>query len=339
MSKDLSIKFWNGIEQLKNISLDEIQEIIQLNHSKTVPFPENMLLKQIQQRDSKLADESEKKHLLPARHPDGDFFIADGIDLPYVRDDLASMDYPIFALKPGDTRVIKYELHDLKTIIRPSADIGRATIFDKDVWIYCISKLMQAKYEGKKISKTLRFSTYDFLIQTNKKTGGSQYEQFQQSLARLTGTRIQTEIETGGIRQTEFIGLIDSAKVIEEDIMGRTVAVEITLPDWLYRSVVYNDVTRISKDYFRLRKPIDRRIYEIASKFCGKSNSKKISLEKLYQKTGATMVLRNFRVALNSLVVAKVLPDFLVEFDRESDMVTFTKRDIKTLVTSLVKKW
>lgn len=325
MGKEYSQSFWEEIEQLENIGMEEVSQIISENMS--VSLPEKLLLRRIKARDDSIKGETEKKHLLPERHQDGDFFIADGIDLPYVRDDIASMEYPIFALKAGDTRTLRFDHNNVKTVITASAEYGRATIFDKDVWIYCVSKLMQAKFKNLPISRNIRFSTYDFLISTNRQTGGSQYEQFKQSLERLSGTRISTEIETGGLRQADFVGLIDNARVIEEDIQGRTVAVEITLPNWLYRSVEHNEVLAISKDYFRLRKPIDRRIYEIARKHCGNKPEWKISLELLHKKTGITDVLRNFRVAINSLAKADVLPDYHVKFEKESDSVIFSNRD------------
>ncbi len=45
--------------------------------------------------------------------------------------------------------------------------------------------------------------------------------------------------------------------------------VEVTLPDWLYQGITQTKILKISPDYFRIRKAIDRRIYEIARKHCG----------------------------------------------------------------------
>lgn len=338
MGKEYSQAFWDEVEKLEDLSMEHISQIINENSSLSVALPEKLLLRRLQAQNNAARGETEKKHLLPDRHQEGDFFIADGIDLPYVRDDMASMEYPIFALKPGDSRTLRYEHNEVKTVITSSAEYGRATIFDKDVWIYCVSKLMQAKFKNQPISKNIRFSTYDFLVSTNRQTGGSQYEQFKQSLERLGGTRISTEVETGGLRQAEFVGLIDSAKVMEEDINGRTVAVEITLPNWLYRSVEHNEVLNISKDYFRLRKPIDRRIYEIARKHCGNKIEWKISLDLLHKKTGATMVLKEFRRSITSLSKADVLPDYQVSYDKESDSVIFNNRDPNTYHKAYIKR-
>lgn len=46
------------------------------------------------------------------------------------------------------------------------------------------------------------------------------------------------------------------------------VAVEIILPDWLFRAVKARQALACNRNYFRLRKPLDRRIYERARKQC-----------------------------------------------------------------------
>src|SRR5699024_12414693 len=69
------------------------------------------------------------------------------------------LSYPLFALRTGDTRTITYESGNKRIIIRPLADLGRATILDKDIWIFIISRLMQAKdFKNLKISKTVERS-------------------------------------------------------------------------------------------------------------------------------------------------------------------------------------
>ena len=39
------------------------------------------------------------------------------------------------------------------------------------------------------------------------------------------------------------------------------------------------------------------------------------------------MVLKEFRRSLNSLCHADVLPDYEIDYDRQTDMVTFVSRD------------
>jgi len=72
--------------------------------------------------------------LLPIRHPQKDFFVLDIQDvLP--KDDLASMEHPLFSLatKP-DMRHLEYRSGDNVLKIMPSG-IGLPTIFDKDILI------------------------------------------------------------------------------------------------------------------------------------------------------------------------------------------------------------
>ncbi|MDI2113804.1 replication initiator protein A [Commensalibacter nepenthis] len=206
------------------------------------------------------------------------------------------MEHPLFALKAGNTKFREYKHNNFSISIAPHSKYGMATIHDKDIWIYCISKLMQAVYEEKEISRTVHFTIYDYLITTNRGTSGQYYELAKMALERLAGTRITTNIETAQTREAHGFGLVDSWRVVEEKD-GRMVRVSVTLPDWLYRSIISNQVLTISPDYFRLRKPLDRRIYELARKHCGSQKEWKIRLELLYY------IERLFLVFSNSLLL------------------------------------
>ena len=341
LKNDYSEDFWESISNLDNLTINEVIKIIEMNSIKKVPMPETILLKSIQELDkpkysSQVKYSVGKKHLLKDRISNGDFFIAESPDLPYLRSDMASMENPLFALKAGDTRIIEYfstsKDKTLKTTIRGGAEIGRATIFDKDVWIYAISKLMQAKFDGNDITSAVEVSASDFFKATNRGDGGNQFVLFRDALRRLSATRIETEIETGGVHSASGFGLLDEWEVLEENSSKIPLKVVIQLPQWLYRSIESNEVLAISNDYFRLKKPIDRRIYEIARKHCGRQVSWKISLDKLHQKTGATMASKYFRQAILSLIKANVLPDYRVCYDRDSDMVTFHNLDETVLI-------
>lgn len=201
---------------------------------------------------------------------------------------------------------------------------------DKDVWIYCISKLMQGLRDGKEISRTVNFTIYDYLKTTNRDVGGKDYERAKASLDRLRSTTITTNIETGGKRESRGFGLVDSWKIVEEKD-GRMVRVSVTLPEWLYRSIEKNSVLTISSDYFRIRSGFDRRIYELARKHCGNQKSFVISLDLIREKVGTTAVLREFRRTIKALAESNHLPDYSVQYLAETDQLLFKNRKSKKI--------
>ena len=271
------------------------------------------------------SSEKRRGHLSPNRHPQADFFVADILDaLP--KDDVGSMEHPIFALRAGDTRVRTYERKGVTVTIKPGHD-GCATIHDKDVWIYCISQLVEAMNRGREnVGRVVRFTAYDFLVSTNRRTDGDSYARMAAAMSRLRGTSIETNIETAGLRERTGFGLIDDWRVIEKDNGGRMVAVEVALPRWLWRAVEARHVLTLSRDYFRIRKPLDRRIYELARKHCGAQPKWRVSLAVLHEKSGSTATLREFRRLVKALAESGELPDYRMTFDAESDATTFYAR-------------
>ena len=73
----------------------------------------------------------------PVKPSDRDFFVCNLFDaLPPFKDDMASMEHPVFSLstKP-DTRVLHYEHNGNTITIKPTTD-GLPTIHDKDILLY-----------------------------------------------------------------------------------------------------------------------------------------------------------------------------------------------------------
>lgn len=254
--------------------------------------------------------------LLPDRHPNQDFFVCDIFDaIPGFRDDMASMEHPVFSLstKP-DTRTLYYEHNGNSIKIIPST-LGLATIHDKDILIYCISYLRSAMQRGHEPKQVIRFTAHDMLISTNRMTDGRGYDRLEGALNRLRGTTIVTNIKTADTEISRGFGLIDSWGVVRKHpVNGRMVAIEIKLSDWFFNALTANELLTINRDYFRLRKPLERRLYEIARKHCGEQPEWAISLEKLRLKTGSTSNDRLFKHYIAKIVGAerehKHFPDY-----------------------------
>lgn len=274
-----------------------------------------------------------KQGLLPLHHPTGDFFVCDLFDYA-IKDDGASMEAPIFTLatKP-DLSVWHWESKDASRAITVTPSVkGRATQHDKDVLIYIVSQLTEALNRKRQDahSRTVQFKVYDYLVATNKRTGGKEYERLEDALERLSGTRIKTNIQTGGQRVKELFGLIESARIIEKSPSDeRMIAIEVTLSKWLYNAVQAHEVLTINKDYFRLRKPLERRLYELARKHCGEQLSFTIGLSLLQEKCGSKSALFEFRRALREIIGVNALPDYDIIFNAEKDQVTFTNASVQ----------
>jgi len=269
-------------------------------------------------------------HLLPERHPVKDFFVLDVLDVT-PRSDIASMAHPIFSLSTkAETKILRYQQDDTIVEIHPSTK-GLATIYDKDVLIYCISKLMHRKNNGEAIGPIVRITTHDLLVSTNRNTGGISYERLEDTLDRLAGTRIKTNVKTGEEISTQNFGIIEMYDYNRKasGFVERLKYLDIKLSDWLFRAIDAAEVLPISREYFRLRRPIDRRLYEIARKHCGKQASWKISVPLLQKKCGSRQAEKHFAAHLRELVASNPLPDYGVTMD--AGQVVFHRREGKLL--------
>ncbi len=263
--------------------------------------------------------------LLPERHPVHDFFVLDALDVA-PRADMASMEHPIFSLstKP-ETRPLKYTHGENSLEIIPSV-LGLPTVFDKDVLIYCISKLVDMKDNGQSIGPCIRLTTHDLLVQTNRPTNNLGYERLAPALDRLKGVTIKTNIKTGDSITTRGFGLISEYEYNRKGSMfaDRLRYLEIELSPWLFRAIEACEVLPISRSYFRLRRPLDRRIYELARKHCGQQHSWRVSFDVLQKKSGSNSPAKKFAFYVRHLTASNHLPDYTMTI--EGEQVVFWRR-------------
>jgi hypothetical protein len=265
--------------------------------------------------------------LLPERHPESDLFICDIADA-VIKSDMASMEHPIFVLtKQPYMKTRRYENGENWFEVAPSS-IGIANIYDKDILIFAISQIMAAKNSGRPYSKEILFTAYDFLVYSNRGTGGKDYESLKDSLTRLQGTSLRTNIKTGDEGVWKTFGLVESAMIKQASLDGRVLEWGITLSDWLFNAIESNEVLTLHRDYFRLRKPLERRLYEIARKHCGMQNEWRIGIELLQKKCGSTSNKRHFKHMLKNIAEHQHLPDYAVVVI--DDTALFTRKQEKS---------
>lgn len=253
-----------------------------------------------------------------------DFFYCDILDaLP--KNDMATMEHPIFSLSTRpDLRVLRYDHNGAEMTVTPSVK-GLATLFDKDILIYCVSQLVAGMNAGRDVSRRVSLTAHDLLVATGRETSGDSYRRLREAFERLAGTRITTNVVTGGVEMTTGFGLIESWQILRHSRGGRMVMVTVVLSEWLYRAVLQKSVLTLSRDYFRLRKPIERRIYELARKHCGRQNEWRVSIGTLHLKSGSNSPLRVFRQMLREMITADHLPDYQLA-EEPGDMLLITRR-------------
>jgi plasmid replication initiation protein len=254
-----------------------------------------------------------------------DFFLCDIIGaIP--KDDMASMEHPLFSLSTRpDLRILRYAHNDTRIEVTPSVR-GLATIHDKDILIFCISQLMAALNAGRTVARVVQMCAHDLLVATNRETSGDGYQRLRDAFERLAGTRITTNQVTGGLEVTSGFGLIEGWEIIRKSRGGRMISVSVTLSDWLFRAVMAKSVLTLSREYFTLRKPLERRVYELARKHCGRQDSWRVSVDTLLKKSGSASPRRVFRKMLRDMIAADHLPDYTIA-EEPGDLIRFAQRE------------
>ncbi len=261
----------------------------------------------------------------------GDFFVCDFFGVS-PKHDLASMEHPIFSLSTRpDRRILSYERGGVEVTVTPSVR-GRATIFDADILIFCISQLMAAVNAGKPISRHLTLTAHDLLLATRRETSGDSYRRLRDAFERLAGTRIVTNITTGSaedpVEITAGFGLIEAWEIVRRTRKGRMVSVKVTLSEWVFRAVLSKSVLTLSRDYFSLRRPLERRLYALARKHCGAQPRWQASVATLAEKSGSASPRRVFRAMLRDIIAEDRIPEYRFE-EMPGDLIRVTPRKIK----------
>ena len=252
------------------------------------------------------------------------FFAADLVDVP-LKADLLSLEHPLFGLSPSHL-VRSYEHNGVTVIVKPGVD-GAALMSDRDVWIYCTSQLVEAMNRGRAdIAPTVRLVAYDLLRYMKREVSGEGYRGLQEALRRLKGTVIETSLQSGGKAERAGFGLLDEWRFVDWPGSHRMAAIEVTLPDWLFRSIRGFRVLSLDPGYICIKRPLERRVYELARKHCGRQSNWQIGLSTLHRKVGSTDVLKNFRISIRHLCERDQLPGYKFRFDRGHDLIRVYNR-------------
>ena len=284
-----------------------------------------------------MSKQQDQDPLLPIRHATPDLFSIDvtGISL---KDTQQHLEHPVFVLssKP-DTDTRHYKDRNGNTITIEPSNRGMPTIRDKDILIYAISHVMHRKNRGEPVSRRVVIYSADVLRFSNRHLNGRNYKALENAILRLRGCTIQTNIRAGDTLFTKFFGLLDSADLERKyDTHGRLMHCEITLSEWLWNAIQADEVLPLHADYFRLRRPLERRLYEIARKHCGRQPSWTIRLKLLREKCDFQSTLPDFRRHIRKIAQQAAdrddyLPGYRIEYLEGQDCVRVRLRSGQTI--------
>ncbi len=267
--------------------------------------------------------------LLPARYRDAkpNLFSIDIRSLS-IKDSNQHLEHPFFSLSlRPDREIRRYDDDNGNSITLFPSPLGFPTILDKDVLVYAVSHIMHQKNLGHPVSRRVVIYSADLLQFANRCRSGRDYHALEKAILRLRGCTIQTSIRTGGEIEDQIFGLLDSASLKRKyDNHGRLMHCEIVISEWLWRAIQANEVLTLHEDYFRLRRPLERRLYEISRKHCGYQPIWSIGLPRLREKCAAQSTLIDFRHKIRKIVKTDPLPEYSIAFADDQDQVLFSRR-------------
>jgi len=262
-------------------------------------------------------------------------------DVGSYKDDMSSMELPIYSLSTKkDLKIRSWERGDRRVTVIPSV-LGAATVFDKDLLIYSISQLMRMKDLNVEVSRTIKIQSSKFLESTARSDGGASYASIVDMCRRLKGTVIETNVKTLETEETNGFSLIEDYKVLRRSKNGKgALELQIRISDWLFRAVQNSDVLTLHPSYFELRKPLERRVYELARKHCGHQPYFKCAIGIIHEKIGSERDLKYLTRELKKMSAENNLPEYRIFIERTKAGIQFIvmNKDTKKLLPALQKE-
>lgn len=246
-----------------------------------------------------------------------DFFIQDLIDYA-PKDHPDMMERPFFSIaKRRRMKPIEYTNDDRSVFVRATAspEHGMATIWDADILIYCISRIMAAHDRGDNdFGPSIFVTPYELLKGIARDTGGQNYAELIAAIKRLKTTTIETNIRGTGknnIAMFNWLAEIEG-EGRDPDPGAQLKTLELRISNWLFKGLMSGKgVLTLDREWFLLKGGLERVLYRIARKHAGdQPHGWTCRFDVLYKKTGSEEPMRNFAVRLRKLVARNDLPRY-----------------------------
>ena len=120
---------------------------------------------------------------------------------------------------------------------------------------------------------------------------------------------------------TELFGIVDRASMVRRNSLerrhgGALLGCSVVLSSWIQEALEARRVLTLHGDYFRLRQPLERAVYQLVRKHCGEQPEWRVGLPRLQAKVGSSRQRRDFRGEIRKLASRWDGQDFLGLPDR-----------------------
>ena len=266
-------------------------------------------------------------NLVPHRHHP-DLFLADLMTVP-LKELAEHLEFPFFGLARQPYRGIRrFDDERGNYIELLPGPYGLPTIQDQDILIYCMSMAMAEVRRGRPVPERIQMTASDLLRFTNRSVGGDQYNAVEKGIYRLTTLTLNTNLRGEETIYNRLFGVVDEASMVRrhnrKDRPGALLGCEIMLSKWIREALEARRVLTLHDDYFRLRTPLERAVYQVVRKHCGEQRMWNIGLAKLRPKVGSKRASRKFRADIKAFATRWRDQDFLdycLEFDDDADQL------------------
>jgi plasmid replication initiation protein len=252
-------------------------------------------------------------------------FIAELIDYA-PKDHTDMMERPFFSIaKRKRLKPIEYQSEDGSISIRitGSPEHGIATIWDADIIIYCISRIVAERARGDNdVGPSIFVTPYELLKGIARDTGGQDYAALMAAIKRLKTTHIETTIRGAKGKLSMFNWLAEiEGEGREIDDPSQVQMLELRLSNWLFKGITSGrGVLTLDREWFLLKGGLERVIYRMARKHAGdQAHGWTCRFDVLYAKTGSDEPKRNFALRLRKLIARNDLPRYAMTATRTND--------------------
>lgn len=228
------------------------------------------------------------------------------------------MAYPFFSLAKTPRFVpIRFQAGRVTTRVAGTLANGMATIWDADVLIWVTSQIVSARNAGLPTSPLVVATPFDILRYIGRGTSRHDYARLRGALDRLQSTSVATSLRQPDAQRLHRFSWLNEWRG-GSDSNGKPLGVELTLPDWLYQTLLEpRQALRIDPAYFHLTGGIERWLYRLVRKHGGhQPGGWRFDFEYLYRKSGSTARYTDFAGDLRRIARQSRLPGYTLAVSR-----------------------